>query len=377
MSANGPVQLRFRSGPPPRRGVTESPFENLLRESVYLGATIAGAATAMVLQDEVGTWYRDGCGVSIEQLIDIEIALSCRPAQEAWNTVRQEHGLQVIETLRLVDRSHHAIGTLVVLSPVPHMLSAAQREGLRILADHIESIVMIDQQKRESRHSPRAPKAASFVPGLVHELGSFAFGISANLDAFEARYGDQNQLSRYGANIRKSLDRMSAFIMELREYGDPQRLSWSTHDFENLLHEAVDQLEPAAARRNIDLELRVDGPMPPIGADEQSLRMAFIHIIDLALQQEVAGARLIIHASAKRQGTREVIVGYLDCSNLKFKDLDPARLFEPFYLRISGLGRLTLPGARRVFESHGGSLTAAPGPEGGTRISFILPALVA
>ena len=108
--------------------------------------------------------------------------------------------------------------------------------------------------------------------------------------------------------------------------------------------------------------------MPPHGP---------FNVIDLALRQETAGSPLIVHVSTNRQDSRDMVCGYLDCSNWKFKNLDPTRLFEPFYFRASGLGRLTLPGARRVFESHGGTLTAEPGPEGGLRICFTLPSAVA
>jgi two-component system sensor histidine kinase DctS len=54
--------------------------------------------------------------------------------------------------------------------------------------------------------------------------------------------------------------------------------------------------------------------------------------------------------------------------------MDLSRLFEPFYYRASGFGRLALPVARRVLEQHGGSLTADHGPGGGVRLAFTLPA---
>ena len=244
------------------------------------------------------------------------------------------------------------------------------------LADHIQTIVTNDRQKLESRNAPRAPLATSFVPGLVHELGSFIFGISANLDAFEARFAELDEVTKYSANIRRSLDRMSAFKTELKEYGDPHRLSWETHDLEPLLQAALEHLAPSAEGRGIRLQLTLDGPLSPMNADGQNLLGAFINVIDLVLRQEAPGSVVVIRASMNRQGDRDMICGFVDCPSLKFKDVDPSRLFEPFYFRVSGLGRLTLPGARRVFESHGGTLTAGPGPEGGMRISFMLPSIL-
>jgi signal transduction histidine kinase len=170
---------------------------------------------------------------------------------------------------------------------------------------------------------------------------------------------------------------MSAFIVELREYGYPQRLSWAVIELEPLLREAIEQNRSVAEKQNIDLQIQVAGTLPAINADEDGLRKTFTRVIGLVLQQEEAGGRVTLHVAPGHQGNKAVVGGYLDFSSMKFKDVDPARLFEPFYFRVSGLGRLTLPGARRVFESHGGTLTAGPGPDGGMRISFMLPSELA
>jgi signal transduction histidine kinase len=69
-----------------------------------------------------------------------------------------------------------------------------------------------------------------------------------------------------------------------------------------------------------------------------------------------------------------VVFGHVDATGMKLQGVDLARLFEPFYYRASGLGRLALPAARRIFEAHGGNLSAAEGPEGGLRMGFMLPA---
>ena len=373
MNGNGPFLFQSHSQISPRHGFIESHAENMLRDSVLIAAALTGAPVALVLKDETGTWYRDSSGLSSQELEALESALSQESDPTSELTVGPEAGLRIIEALPLVDDCQRAIGTLCVLSRSPLTLAPTQGEGLRLLAQHVQTIVTMDHQKLESRTLPRPPAAASFVPGLVHELGSFIFGISANLDAFEARFAGLDDVSKYGANIRRSLDRMSAFIVELREYGSPQRLSWSELELEPLLQEAIRQNLPLATEKHIDLQLQIDGSLPVITADGQGLQTAFLRLIELVLQQEEAGGHVLLHVAPGDQGHRAVICGHLAFSSLRTKDVDPARLFEPFYFRVSGLGRLTLPGARRVFESHGGTLTASLGPNGGMRISFMLP----
>jgi len=331
---------------------------------------------ALVLQDEAGIWYRDSSGLAPEQMAALEQALAQGSAHEFRIDPRQGQALQVVETLPLKDVYHRVIGTLCVASPSSLMLSTDHREGLGRVVEHIQAVLSDGRQQLETRATPRSPSATSFVPGLVHELGSFIFGISANLDAFEARFAGLEDVSKYGTTIRRSLDRMSAFIEELREYGDPQRLSWSRCELDPLLKDAVENHRSLAAKNKVDLQLHLEGALPPLNADEHSLRAAFSRIVGFVLQHEEPGGRVALHVGTRLQGERLVICGHLDGSNLKLKDVDLARLFEPFYFRTSGLGRLALPVARRVFESHGGSLTASPGPEGGMRINFMLPAIL-
>ncbi|WP_285578081.1 sensor histidine kinase [Geothrix limicola] len=332
--------------------------------------------TALILQDGTGTWYRDSSGLSRDQLAALESTLTQEPGTDAEGPLERE-GLQMVKTVSLVNGCHQVIGTFCVLSPVPLALSEAQLAGLALLAEHIQTIVKMDQQKLETRAAPRPPAAASFVPGLVHELGSFIFGISANLDAFEARFADLDEVKTYGANIRRSLDRMGAFIVELREYGYPQRLSWSPLEPEPMLREVFEHQRSLAEEKNIDLQIRIDGVLPALQGDREGLRTALARVVDLVLHKEEPGGRVVISVAPGRQGNREAIFGHLDFSFEPFMNIDPARLFEPFYYRVSGLGRLALPGARRVFESHGGTLTAGKGPDGSMRISFMLPSEVA
>jgi hypothetical protein len=377
MNLNSSFLSQSGSGISPRHAFTESHSEGMLRDWVLLAAAFTGTLPALMLQDDTGIWYRDSSGLTSDQLAAIEPILIQGSTPELEMILQQEQGLQIIAMLPLADIYQRALGTLCLLSPTSSTLSTTQWEGLRLLVGQIQTFLATDLDRLETRSIPRAPSASSFVPGLVHELGSFIFGISANLDAFEARFADLDEVRKYGANIRRSLDRMSAFNEELREYGDPRRFSWSVRELEPLLRVAIEHQNALAARNHIDLQLQVTGPLPAINADEQGLLAAFMRLIDLVLQQEEAGGHVILHVATSHQGNRMVICGNLDFSSVKFKDIDPSRLFEPFYFRTSGLGRLTLPGARRVFESHGGTLTAGPGPEGRMAINFMLPSVLA
>lgn len=230
------------------------------------------------------------------------------------------------------------------------------------------------RSQREQRETCRGPYASSFVPGLVHEMRNFIFGITASLDAFHARFGQQQGVEVYESVIRSSVDRLNGFVDELRDFGDTTELSWAEGNLELLLREAIEQVRPRTAA---ELRLLLAGPLPPIRADEQSLCMAFTRMLGLALGPAGNSGPVTVHAAPGRQGDDPVIVGHVDCPRLDLRGLDPARLFEPFYFRIEGFGRLALPVVRRILENHGGRLSAAALAGGGVRLSFTLPALQA
>jgi len=253
--------------------------------------------------------------------------------------------------------------------PAPHGgTEAALRELARQLA-------ALRRDLGEQRSRNRGPAGSSFVPGVVHEMRNFIFGISGSLDALQARFGGLAELAKYQAVLRASLDRLNGFVDELGDYGDPKPPDWADGNLELLLREAIEQLRPGAVAAGVELRLELQGPLPPVRADELGLGMAFTRMIGLAVGRQAAGSRVTIHAEAGLQEDLPVIRGTVDIPRMELPGVDLARLFEPFYYRASGFGRLALPVARRVLERHGGSLTAAQGPGGGVRLAFTLPAL--
>ncbi|MDR3670975.1 MAG: HAMP domain-containing sensor histidine kinase [Holophaga sp.] len=232
-------------------------------------------------------------------------------------------------------------------------------------------------QPDDLRSRPRGPLGSSFVPGLVHELRNFSFGISGSLDAMQARLGTRDEAARYREVMRASLDRLNAFLDELGDYGDPKAPAWAEASLELVLREAVERHRPRALEAGVELRLELARPLPPIRADARGLGQAFSRLVGLSLGQQGPGARVTLSAAAGIQEDRMVIRGCLESPGLELPGVDLSRLFEPFYYRASGFGRLALPVARRVLESHGGSLAARGHPGGGVCLDFTLPALQA
>jgi signal transduction histidine kinase len=367
-----PVLSRLQAEPLRAHGFAEPGAERALEDLVQLAAALCGDRAALVLRDEKGVWYSGGSGFSRAEWAALEPALAAAATGPVGAALAPE-GPYVQGHLDLDDARGQSLGRLWALAGQPRAWSGAQRAALALLAGQIQLLVALKRERSEQRGSPRGPSGSSFVPGLVHEMRNFVFGIAGSLDAFRARFGEQPELAKYEVVMRASLDRLTVFVDELGDYGDPGALCWSERDLELLLREAVEYQRPRAKAEGVELRLALEGPLPPVRADERSLVKAFIRLIDLALGQPGHCGPVTVHA-ALAPGAAQVVGGYVEGARAGLADLDPARLFEPFYFRAAGFSRLALPVARRVFESHGGSLRAELSPGGGLRLCFTLPA---
>jgi signal transduction histidine kinase len=348
-------------------GFPEPGGEDPIRDALQAASAFCGGPAALALRDDGGLWYLAAEGLDAAQRDALAAALP--PAQSGAFTAPALgpcHGIDL-------GTPEGSMGCLCVVEPPGQPLTALQRAGLAQLANPIKALVARRQEQAERRSSDRGPAGTTFVPGLVHEMRNFSFGISGSLDAFEARFGGQEETRRYGQVMRTSLDRLNAFLDELRDYGDPGSPGRQELDPVPLLREAVEHLRPRADQNRVAIRLELGSGLPWLQADPASLRTAFIRLLDLALQQESPGGQIVLRADTRVQGRRRLLVGHLDGAGIQLQNVDLARLFEPFYYRNSGLGRLALPTARRIFENHGGNLTASPSPAGGLRMGFMLP----
>ena len=335
---------------------------------IVLAAAFLGEGRILALREGSGVWH---ASAELREAQKRELEAVLLPVDGAIVKARQgRDGLWLLELFRFGEKS--CLGRLFVLARTPEPLSPGERSGLQRLVTQLGAFVPVHSGE-ERRSLGRGPSGASFVPGLVHELRNFIFGISASLDAFEARFRGQEDVARYQAVIRKSLDRLGVFIDELREYGDPGRRPWAEVSLESILREAREHHMAKGGGGEGGLLLRIERALPHLRGDAEGLRLAFIHLMDLALQSQ-GSTPVEIDVWAGDEAGRAGIHGRMEVP-LDLGDLDPGRLFEPFYFRPAGLGRLALPVARRILEAHGGELLAGPRPQGGVEIQFALPAI--
>ncbi|WP_426754481.1 sensor histidine kinase [Myxococcus sp. Y35] len=108
---------------------------------------------------------------------------------------------------------------------------------------------------------------------------------------------------------------------------------------------------------------------PPLEGDETLLQLAVTHLVRNAVQASPAGGKVRMTVEPADGGVRLVV----EDEGPGIPDVDPQRVFQPFFLtRANGRG-LGLAIVRRVVLAHEGSVRASSRPRGGARFELWLP----
>ncbi len=108
---------------------------------------------------------------------------------------------------------------------------------------------------------------------------------------------------------------------------------------------------------------------PSLEGDETLLQLAVTHLVRNAVQASPAGGKVRMTVEPANGGVRLVV----EDEGPGIPDVDPQRVFQPFFLtRANGRG-LGLAIVRRVVLAHEGSVRASSRPRGGARFELWLP----
>ncbi len=124
---------------------------------------------------------------------------------------------------------------------------------------------------------------------------------------------------------------------------------------------------------SIKVKTHVDSNLPFVSVDRIQLQQVLINLIRNSMEALADGSQSELVLSVVAVDTTQVRFSVTDNGpGLPKKVLE--NLFKPFESTKAGGMGVGLSICKAIITSHGGNITASSGPEGGTTISFTLPA---
>lgn len=237
-----------------------------------------------------------------------------------------------------------------------------------------------DEQARlqmELRRNEVMAAMGSIVAGVSHEVRNPLFGISAVVDALEARFvrfGAQAEYQRHLTVLRGELNRLTRLMQELLEYGKPGAMELAPGSIATEIAEAIHACAPLAERLRVRVTSRVGVDIAAVRMDRARLTQVFQNLLENALQHSPPETAVIIEVGADPAESGWIACAIKDAGP-GFQPEDLPRIFEPFFTRRRGGTGLGLSIVQRIVEGHGGKISVANRSEGGAVVTVRLPAV--
>lgn len=231
------------------------------------------------------------------------------------------------------------------------------------------------RQQEKIQMTSRLITMGEMASSLAHELNqpltaiaNYSMGVVARVRAGEV---DPRVLLPALEKTAAQAERAGLIIRRIREFvkrSEPRR---QPVDLSSVINNAVGFADIDAQKRRIDIIKRLPAALPKVMADPILIEQVLLNLIKNGMEamENLPGHEVVVSV-APRDDVLEVSVAD---QGHGLGDIDPARLFEPFFsTKGEGMG-MGLNICRTIIESHHGRLWAVPNPGGGTIFSFTLP----
>src|SRR6266542_3025590 len=254
---------------------------------------------------------------------------------------------------------------LVSLFPVR---DASRVMGTVVLLKDLESVKTVQSLVS---YSAKLAALGRLTSGVAHEVKNPLNAMMIHLEVLKERLDSatpevQESLEVIGSEIRR-LDRVvQGFLRFMR----PQELVIKPVDLNSLLQSLGALLEAEWQTQGIRLAYELDASLPPVGADEELLRQAFLNILQNAGQAMPRGGVVTIRTARDgRETARAEIVD--EGVGIASEDLE--RIFKLYYTTKTDGSGIGLSVVYRIVQLHDGMIDVQSELGRGTTVAVRLP----
>lgn len=244
---------------------------------------------------------------------------------------------------------------------------------VRDLTDRQDRDRRLAELQSELIHVSRLSDLGQMVSALAHEVNQPLTATANYLSGIRRLIGPDSTPA-----LRQALERMAeqaerarGIVQSLRALVKKDAQPRASENLETLIQETA-ALALVGTVRSVSLDLRISQEAKWVVVEKVQIQQVLLNLMRNAVEAMAGSAVRILAITAERQAERiEITV----------RDTGPGlaepvrgRLFEPFVTtKPDGLG-VGLSICRTIVQSHGGDLTAADAPGGGTIFRFTVPA---
>ena len=244
-----------------------------------------------------------------------------------------------------------------------------------------EGDVVVFDDVTEFIEAQRSAAWSEVARRLAHEIKNPLTPIQLAAERLRHKYLhkvqsiDAAQMDRLTRIIVQQVESMKAMVNAFSDYARMPALRPKSVDLNALVLDVVELYRTASP--SVCFETRLDQLLAPVQADPDRLRQVLHNLLKNGVEACGESVTPWILTETRSGGARDDATVELSVhdSGAGFRDDNIDRIFEPYVTSKSKGTGLGLAIAKKIIEEHGGAVSGCNAPEGGARITVVLPAV--
>lgn len=215
------------------------------------------------------------------------------------------------------------------------------------------------------------------VADIAHELRTPLSNVSGYLEAIrdDVVKPDASTI----ASLSEEVDLLTRLVDDLQELAladaGELKLVRQPEDLSQLIQQAVKAIQTRVADKGLQVTIDISGKMPPVNIDYHRISQVMHNLLENAIKYTPNGGKIAVSAAQEGKSIRVTVAD--NGEGIPVEDLP--NMFERFYrvdksrARHAGGSGLGLTIAKRLIESHGGTIGVQSELGKGSCFSFTIP----
>ena len=227
----------------------------------------------------------------------------------------------------------------------------------------------------ELLHSSRLSTMGQMASALAHELNQPLTAVINYAQASRRLLGAGASADKLGPVIEKAVaqaNRAGQIIRRLRDFLEKGETERRIENINTVIEEATALALVGAKDTGVKVRLEIAHDLPVVMIDKIQIQQVVLNLMRNAIEAMEQSERRELSIVIRLTEDDDLEIAVIDTGPGLAPQVQ-AQLFQPFVsTKQTGMG-LGLSICRTIVEAHGGRLTAAANPGGGTVFRFILP----
>ncbi len=248
-------------------------------------------------------------------------------------------------------------------------MAVDMKKARDLIIEEAEKKINLERGLRQSEKLAIVGRLAS---ELAHEIRTPLTSIKIFVQSLEKEVNKDESREEDFRIIKKEIDRINENITHLLNFAKPEEPQLQNINFNELLREKLTLLMPKIKMNNIQIDLSLSEPLPPVDGDPKQLGHVLLNLLLNAIEAMPQGGRLTIHSAIEAipDDHRKLLKMVIQDTGSGIPEDNLPYIFDPFFTTKKNGTGLGLSIVSSLVEKHHGHIEVRSQMGQGT--SFIL-----